>query len=115
MSTLASNSRTSPTARAWARFLGNRTAVVSAVLLVLLITAVTTASWWLPHDPNRLSENQFSPPSRDHWLGTDANGRDLLARICAGTRVSMTVGIAGAAVSLVIGSLWGAIAGYLGG
>ncbi len=56
-----------------------------------------------------------TPPGAQHWLGTDALGRDLLARILFGGRVSLTVGLCATGVSLTIGLLWGAIAGYLGG
>jgi oligopeptide transport system permease protein len=56
-----------------------------------------------------------SPPSPNHWFGTDSNGRDLLIRILYGGQVSLTVGISATLVSLVIGVIYGAIAGYVGG
>jgi peptide/nickel transport system permease protein/oligopeptide transport system permease protein len=62
-----------------------------------------------------LSDAQFEPPSAGHWCGTDVHGRDLLSRLVYGARISWLVGIVGAGVSLVIGVLWGATAGYLGG
>jgi len=55
------------------------------------------------------------PPNARHWLGTDQLGRDLLSRILFGGRVSLMVGLCATAVSLTIGVLYGAIAGYLGG
>jgi oligopeptide transport system permease protein len=67
------------------------------------------------HDPNAISDLQFAPPGRAHWFGTDVHGRDLLSRVCYGARVSLLVGLVGAVVSLVIGVLWGATAGYCGG
>jgi oligopeptide transport system permease protein len=54
-------------------------------------------------------------PSMQHWLGTDYLGRDLLTRLLYGGRISLMVGFAATAVSLVIGVLYGAIAGFLGG
>lgn len=102
-------------ARAWARFRRHRAAWVSGVVMAVLLLAVLTQTWWWPRGPEELSEAQFAPPSRAHWLGTDANGRDVLARVGAGARVSLVVGLAGAAVSLVIGVGWGGMAGYLGG
>lgn len=76
---------------------------------------VGLAGWLIPYGPDALSEAQWAPPSWQHWFGTDANGRDLFARMCAGARVSLIVGLAGAAVSLVIGVSWGGVAGLLGG
>jgi peptide/nickel transport system permease protein len=56
-----------------------------------------------------------TPPDAIHWLGTDALGRDLLARILHGARISLTVGILAEAVALLLGVFIGAVAGYLGG
>ncbi|MCA1732334.1 MAG: ABC transporter permease [Acidobacteria bacterium] len=58
---------------------------------------------------------RLEPPSRRHWLGTDELGRDLLARIVHGARVSLLVGVSAAGFALVIGVLLGGIAGYAGG
>lgn len=69
----------------------------------------------LQHQPDRLSDEQFQPPSAGHWFGTDVHGRDLFSRVLYGAQISLLVGIVGAGVSLVIGVLWGAIAGYAGG
>src|SRR5438552_12448516 len=60
-------------------------------------------------------DSRVTPPSAQHWLGTDQLGRDLLSRILFGGRVSLMVGLCATAVSLTIGVLYGAIAGYLGG
>jgi len=105
----------SPNRRAWRRLVRQRAGVVAGILFVGLATLAATAPVWLHQDPQRLSEALLAAPGAGHWLGTDANGRDVLARVCAGTRISLVVGIAGALVSLVLGTLWGAAAGYLGG
>ena len=55
------------------------------------------------------------PPSWKHLMGTDPQGRDILARVLVGGRISLMVGLVSTAVSLVIGVSYGAIAGYLGG
>jgi oligopeptide transport system permease protein len=55
------------------------------------------------------------PPSRVHWLGTDPLGRDLLARLLYGGRISLMVGLLGTAVSLTIGVVYGAVSGFVGG
>src|SRR5258707_6507611 len=120
----------SPNQRAWRRFGRNRPAVLSVWMLVTLVILV--AAWPLAlkvaslagskgaafaqsHDPDRLTEDQFQPPSANHWFGTDVHGRDLFSRVLYGAQISLLVGIVGTRVSLVIGVLWGAIAGYVGG
>src|SRR5262249_25024243 len=67
------------------------------------------------HNPDRLSDDQFQPPSATHWFGTDVHGRDLFSRVLYGAPVSLFVGTRGSAVSRLIGVLWGAISGYAGG
>ena len=105
----------SPGQRAWRRFRRNRLAVLSGWLLLLVIAF----TWMFPlvsrYRPDQLSNAQFQPPTAEHWLGTDIHGRDLLVRLCCGAQVSLLVGLVGACVSLVIGVLWGAVAGYQGG
>ena len=118
----------SPNQRAWRRFGQNRPAVFSAWLLALLILIVIGwpaclkiasltggAVFAQNYQPDKLSDDQFQPPTAKHWFGTDVHGRDLLSRALYGAQVSILVGIVGAGVSLVIGVLWGAIAGYAGG
>lgn len=56
-----------------------------------------------------------TPPSAEHWLGTDVLGRDQLTRVLYGSRVSLMVGFIATSVALLIGVLWGTIAGYMGG
>ncbi|MBL9140153.1 MAG: ABC transporter permease [Verrucomicrobiales bacterium] len=117
ISTLSADARPrlTPFRRATHRFLGNRAGMIGAVLALGLGALIFSSPIWWPTDPNQLSEAQFAAPSAQHWLGTDANGRDVLARVCAGARVSLWVGFAGALVSLGIGVTWGAVAGYAGG
>ncbi len=105
----------SPGRRAWQRFRANRAALVSGCVLLGLLGLVGSSGGWMPYEPNALSEAQLAPPSWQHWCGTDANGRDVFARMCAGARVSLIVGLSGALVSLVIGVLWGGVAGWVGG
>lgn len=120
----------SPNARAWGRFWRNRlaaagTMVLAALLLMIclwpLVLRVTlhgaekSSAFPALHAPNALSEEAFQPPGARHWFGTDAHGRDQFSRVLAGGRISLMVGAVGAMVSLVIGVLWGTVAGYLGG
>jgi peptide/nickel transport system permease protein len=86
-----------------------------AGLLAALCLAALVAPW-LPLDPDRLDLGRILlPPSADHWLGTDALGRDMAARVLHGSRVSLAVGLLAAVFSLAIGVPLGALAGYRGG
>lgn len=105
----------SPNQRALRRFLRNRPAVVSSVTLLILATLILVWPLITPYSAIALSEAHSEGPSSGHWFGTDVHGRDLMARVFYGARISLLVGIVGAVVSLVIGVLWGAIAGYMGG
>jgi ABC-type dipeptide/oligopeptide/nickel transport system permease subunit len=114
----------SPGQRAWARFKRNRAGMVSAWYLVILLAAVIVwpiileiapAAFSQTHDPDKLSNLQFATPGAGHWFGTDLLGRDVFSRVLYGAQISLLVGVVGTLVSLVIGVLWGAIAGYAGG
>jgi ABC-type dipeptide/oligopeptide/nickel transport system permease subunit len=73
------------------------------------------SAWAKAHAPEQLSDAQFQTPSAQHWFGTDEHGRDVLSRVLYGAQISLLVGFVGALVSLIIGVLWGAIAGSIGG
>ena len=114
----------SPAQQAWRRFKKNRAAIFSAWFLIFLLAAIIVwpivlkirgANFAHLHNPNQLSDAQFSPPSGQHWFGTDIHGRDVFSRVMFGAQISLLVGVVGTLVSLVIGVLWGAIAGYVGG
>ncbi len=118
------NQHLSPARRAWLRFQKNRPALISAWFLVALLAAVVAwpvvlkmggTGFVHTHSPDELSDAQFAPPDSQHWFGTDVHGRDLFSRVFFGAQISLLVGVVGAFVSLVIGVLWGAIAGYAGG
>ena len=86
-----------------------------AVLLVAVLVALL-ASFLAPYDPLKQDlSNVLLPPSAEHLLGTDNNGRDVLARVIYGTRVSLIAGLASVAVGMVAGSLLGLGAGFAGG
>ena len=97
------------------RFLNHRLAVAGGLYLLLLVFCLTIIPFFSQHSPTALSEDQFAAPSARHWFGTDVHGRDLFARTVFGLRISIFVGVCGAAVSLVIGAVWGSCAAYFGG
>lgn len=114
----ASTSGRSLTQDALRRFRRNKAAMVAVFVLAALVIAAVAGPYFLPYnyeDPDWAAFRQ--PPSLEsgHYFGTDQNGRDLLARTLYGTRVSLTVALVATAVSVVIGVLYGAIAGYRGG
>ncbi|HET7436761.1 MAG TPA: ABC transporter permease [Thermoanaerobaculia bacterium] len=70
----------------------------------------------VPFSPNTIdTAKRLAPPDRNHWLGTDDLGRDVLARMIHGARVSLSVGLLATLISVVLGSFFGALAGYYGG
>lgn len=101
---------------AWHRLGKNKMAVVSACILVLITLAAFIGPLFLTQSYETQNlELGAIPPGAPHWLGTDTLGRDLFVRILYGGRVSMSVGLCATAVALVIGVLYGAISGFLGG
>jgi oligopeptide transport system permease protein len=103
---------------ALARLVRNRAAVVSLALLAVITLLALLAPWISPHPFDEVFWDAVSAPpdfTTAHWFGTDANGRDLFARTLYGGRISLLVGVAATSVSLVIGVVYGAIAGYFGG
>lgn len=101
---------------AWRRLRKNRLSVVGLAILGVVVLASVAGPWFSPYAYDQQDTALgASAPSAQHWLGTDTLGRDLLTRILHGGRVSLLVGIAATSVSLCIGVLYGAIAGFLGG
>lgn len=111
---------------AWKRLLKNKLAVFGMCVIALMVVAVTigpalirmTTGFTADYVPSRIEQGDLVrsfPPSLQHPMGTDDAGRDLLARVLQGGRISLMVGIISTIVSLIVGVSWGAIAGYLGG
>ncbi len=110
-------------ADAWKRLLKNKLAVFGLVVMVIMIIAVIIGpaiiKWatGFAYDtiPSEGDLIKSFPPSRQHPMGTDDSGRDILARVLQGGRISLMVGIISTIVSLIVGVSYGATAGYLGG
>jgi peptide/nickel transport system permease protein len=87
-----------------------------AVIFIVMVLAAITAQWISPYDPTATElAVRLTPPSAEHWLGTDKLGRDMLSRLIYGARISAIVGIAATLISTTFGTLIGIISGYLGG
>jgi peptide/nickel transport system permease protein len=85
--------------------------VLSFVFLVLLILAAIWPHLFTATDPNAADiQHTLNPPSAQHWLGTDQNGRDIYARLITGVRLSLLIGLSASALALVGGSLIGVLA-----
>jgi len=96
--------------------ISNTPALVAIILLALLILTAAIGPFFVSYDPLDMDLDQLKkPPSKDHLLGTDSTGRDVLSRMVSGARISLAVGIIASALSLCIGILFGLMAGYFGG
>jgi peptide/nickel transport system permease protein len=94
----------------------NTPALIAVVMLVLLILTAIVGPFLVSYDPLAIDLDSLKqPPNATHLLGTDSIGRDILSRLVAGARISLSVGIIAAALSLCIGIFFGLIAGYFGG
>jgi oligopeptide transport system permease protein len=103
---------------ALARLLRNKAAVASMILLGILVFLAFIGPLLWVHESGEIYRDRVQiPPTWDNWhiFGTDAQGRDMFARTLVGLRMSLLVGVVATAVSLVIGVIWGATAGFLGG
>ena len=108
---------------AWKRLLKNKLAVFGLIVMVIMIIAVAvgpaiirwTTGFTADYIPPDGSLIKSFPPSLLHPMGTDEAGRDLLARVLQGGRISLMVGVISTIVSLIVGVSYGAIAGYMGG
>ena len=97
------------------RILRRPAAKVCLGILVIVAVAAAVGPELFPDSYREPGPLQYTPPSWQHPFGTDLNGRDVLYRVLLGARISLIVGLAGAAVSLFIGTAYGLIAGYAGG
>lgn len=108
---------------AWRRLLKNKLAVFGLIVMVCMVIAVTigpaiirwTTGFTADYIPPEGELIKSFPPSLTHPMGTDDSGRDILARVLQGGRISLMVGVISTIVSLIVGVSYGATAGYLGG
>jgi len=110
---------TSPPARSGVRRLReNPAALAAAAIIVALAVLAVVGPWLSPYSYEALDWQHLGVPpglTASHWLGTDPLGRDLYVRTLYGLRLSLLIGVLATAVSVGIGVVWGAVAGYVGG
>lgn len=103
-------------ADAWRRLKANKVAMASLIFIIILLLCAI----FIPI----LSSNDYfttdlagknKKPSAEHWFGTDDLGRDMFVRVWYGARISLEVGFAAALIDLIMGVIWGGIAGFYGG
>jgi len=100
----------------WRQFRRHPAALFSVTVLGVIIVMSILAPVIAPYDPYELNAaDRFAPPSPEHWFGTDKQGRDVYSRILYGGRITLLVGFLAMAVSLLMGTLLGAVAGFSGG
>ena len=98
------------------RFTRNRRGLVGGVVVAIMLTAGALAPALAPQSYSAQSLlHRLQPPSAAHWLGTDGFGRDVLSRVIWGSRVSLEIALGATALSLVVGTTVGSVAGYFGG
>lgn len=96
--------------------LRDRFATILFIALIASLLLAVLAPWVSPYDPDvQVIESRLLGPSAEHWLGTDSLGRDLATRLLFGARLSLSIGVATALFSLVLGTLTGALAGFFKG
>lgn len=97
----------------WGRLLRNRSFVIGAVLVLLMVAVALAADWLTPFDPLKSNVRaRLAAPSEMHWFGSDHFGRDILSRVMIGARISLAIGAFTVVLAGIAGTLSGAIAGY---
>jgi peptide/nickel transport system permease protein len=115
----------SPLAGVWSEFRENKVAVAALAVVVIIVLAALLAPLITPQNPYDIGNLNLMDARRPpgfvgsggyvHWLGTDANGRDLFSAILYGLRISLQMGLIAGLVSLVVGGSLGIVAAYAGG
>ncbi len=99
------------------RLFRNKTAILGLIIVIMLIGMALLSGVIYDYDKDVISQNikeRLQAPSSEHPFGTDSMGRDVLARVVYGSRISLSVGVSAVAIALLVGGILGAIAGYYG-
>lgn len=108
----------SQTADIFKRLCRNKTAIIGGVVVVFLLLLAIFADVLHDYDTQVIKQDimaRLQSPSSEHWFGTDEMGRDIFARVCYGAKYSLLISFCAAVISLAIGLVCGALAGYYGG
>jgi peptide/nickel transport system permease protein len=102
----------------WRRLRKSKTAMIGLVIIILVVLTAIFADYICDYNTQVIRQNianKLKPPSAEHWFGTDSYGRDLFARVIHGTRISLAIGLAATAGSVLISCVLGSVAGYYSG
>ncbi len=101
---------------AWRRLKTNKVAILSLIILVTISIMTIIGPSLSGYDFKEVDSSKLNQrPSKEHWFGTDELGRDIFARVWKAGRVSIVIGITGALISAVVGTIYGGISAYFGG
>lgn len=115
--TKQTNKKRSQWREVWRMLKKNKMALVGLGILVILVLLALFADVIADYDTVVIKQNlanRLKGPSAEHWLGTDEFGRDIFARLVHGARVSLKVGIIAVGISIILGGILGALAGFYG-
>lgn len=96
-------------------FFSSKLGVIGLIILTVFIFVAIFAPYITPYDPFERVAAPYQPPSAEHLLGTNDVGQDIFSEVILGTRISLLIGILGAAMSITVGSVVGLTAGFFGG
>lgn len=116
--TKQTNKKRSQWREVWRMLKKNKMALVGLGILVILVLLALFADVIADYDTVVIKQNlanRLKGPSAEHWLGTDEFGRDIFARLVHGARVSLKVGVIAVGISIILGGILGALAGFYGG
>ena len=102
----------------WRRLKKNKMAMIGLAIVLFLVLLAVFADFLFNYEEVVIKQNtaiRLQGPSAEHWFGTDEFGRDILARLVHGGRISLVVGVIAVAIALVLGGTLGAISGFFGG
>ncbi|HXZ36554.1 MAG TPA: nickel transporter permease, partial [Thermodesulfobacteriota bacterium] len=100
----------------WRRLKRNRAAIVGGIIVILFVATAILAPWLSPYHPNEGDlTKRLKAPDREHLLGTDPLGRDVLSRVIYGARISLQIQIVAVVIAMFVGTILGMVGGYYGG